>query len=223
MKVLSFIFLGMLLFCVTGCRFSQPLMDILTPSPDQLPVNPQDVFHSDELTALIQNYTTELKYQKRLHLEHANTYFKDGISLVQLEFISQDIIEMCEARELIIDVTEGLLGKLNQNPILGGAFATFPFRPSNIEIYITFESWFGKYCDPHYIAWIGLEDAQVTYYEFDLLDHMKACWHARHESYATSREIVVYQRQAEKQYSEEHITNWTVIFGPHRYFPPGTK
>jgi len=207
------------LFCLTGCNFSQPLIETFSPTPDQLPTPPRTVINSAELTAIIQNYTTELKYNKRLHLEHANTFYDDGINTIQLQFITQDIIEMCEARELIVDLAEGFLAELNQNPILGPEFVTYPLRPSNLEVYITFECWYGKFCDPHYIGWIGLEDAQVTYYEFDLGDHIKDCWHSRHESYATSREIVVYQREAEKRYNEEHLKNVN-IFGPDRFFPP---
>jgi len=66
-----------------------------------------------------------------------------------------------------------------------------------------------------------MEDGMVNYYVFDLGDNIKKDWHYRQESYATSREIVIYQREAEKKYRDiyqQHIN----VFGDARYFPPGT-
>jgi hypothetical protein len=202
---------------LTSCSFSQPIIEMGSPLPEDIPP-PSEIVHSEEMTSVIQDYTVALKYDKHLDLEHANTFYKEGIKTIQLQFTSQDIIEMCEARQLIVDMTEGLLAKMNQNPVLGPDLANFPFHPSNLEIYITFETYYGKFCDPYHISWISLEDAVVTYYTFDLLDHLKRCWHRRVEPYATSREIVVYEREAERVYDEIHHKNLN-IFGPERYYP----
>jgi hypothetical protein len=173
---------------------------------------------SSAMTSAIQDVSVEFKYDRGIHLEHANTYYDNGIKTIQLQFISQDLIEMCEARELIVDLTEALLARINQDGILGQELAIFPFSPYNLEIYITFESYFGKFVDPMYIAWIGMEDAEIYYYTFDPLDNSKNCWHSRHETYSTSREIVVYQREAEKKYDDKHPP--FDVFGSMRYIPP---
>lgn len=216
------IFLSSILLLLSGCSyFEQPLYEPLAP----FPVEPEptiEVINSAEMTSVIQNYTVMLKHKKRLRLEHANTFYKDGIRTVQLRFDSQDLKDMCEARMLIVDVVEGLLADLNENPLLGVEFSNFPMRPSNLEIYIRFESYYGRYVDPYYISCINLEDGVVIYYTFDLHDRNKSCWHKRVEDYSTSREIALYQRAAEKAWDDEHnILN--TVFGNKRYFPPDER
>lgn len=177
-----------------------------------------EVINSTQATSIVQDFAVEAQHKHRLLMKQAKTYYDGGIHAIQLEFGSQELIEMCEARELIVDMVETLLGKLNQDPLLAKDVANYPFRPSNLEIYITFESFFGKYVDPYYIRWICMEDGEVDYYLFDLNDNTKNKWHSRHETYATSREIVVYQLEAERKYSElyEQKVN---VFGKQRYYP----
>lgn len=182
---------------------------------------PQISIHSEEVTSVIQRFAVEAKYDHHLRLEHAETcYTDDGITTIQVQFTSQDLLEMCDARALIVDLTENILAKLNQNSTLGQEFADFPFRPSNLEIYIIFDSYFGRYINPLYITWICMEDGQIAYYTFELLYSNNVCWHARRESYATSREIVVYQREAEREYAETH-RSLSSIFGIQRFMPEG--
>ena len=50
-----------------------------------------------------------------------------------------DVMELCDARELIVDVVEGLLLELNRNPILACQFLHYPLTPSDLEIYIRFK------------------------------------------------------------------------------------
>lgn len=174
--------------------------------------------HAEEITAIIQEYSVELKNRKRLHLEHANTYYnEEGVQTIQLRYSSQDIIELCEARKLIIDVTEGMLDQLNSNPLLIPEFANQAFYPFNMEIYINFESYFIKYVDPFYIRWITMEDGQILFYTADVNDNDKSAWHYRKESYNTSRNIVLYQRLAEDNYKAMHETDRSV-FGDKRFY-----
>lgn len=175
--------------------------------------------HAGEVTAIIQDYSVELKYQKHLHLQHANTYYNEqGIHTIQLRYISQDILELCDARKLIIDVSEGMLDQLNSNPVLVPEFTNYAFYPFNLEIYIDFESYFTRYVDPFYIKWISMENAVITYYSADVTDNDKNSWHARKEAYNTSRDIVFYQRLAEDKYKAMHEPN-RAIFGNKRFYP----
>jgi hypothetical protein len=183
----------------------------------QLP-KPQLSIHSGEVTAIVQDYAVELQAQKHLHLRHANTYYnEDGIYAIQLRFISQDILELCEARKLIIDVSEGMLEQLNSNPILIPEFTNHAFFPYNLEIYIDFESYFIRYVDPFYVKWIVMEDATINFYTYDVLDTDKKGWHSRKEAYSTSRDIVFYQRMAEDKYQAMHAPDHT-IFGNKRLY-----
>lgn len=218
MRILSSILsLCFLVFSLTSCSFLPSFFFDYWDDGETPP--PFEIIDSAEITSIVQEVAEDFKGQRRLFLEKAKTYYNQGIRSIQLEFISQDIIEMCDARKLIVDLAEALLSKINQDPILSPDLITFPFPVSSLEIYITFESYFGKYIDPMYIAWICLEDGDVAYYTFDTLDNTKRCWHARRESYATSREIVVYEREAEKTYQEVHNPP-TNVFGTDRYIPP---
>ena len=181
--------------------------------------NPILSVHAEEVTAIIQDYSVELRMLKRLHLEHANTYYNDeGIHTVQLQYSSQDIINLCQGRKLIIDVSEGLLDKLNSNSLLTPEFTNHAFYPFNLEIYINFESYFTKYIDPFYIKWICMEDSKIMFYTADVDDNDKKCWHSKKESYNTSRDIVLYQRLAEDKFKAMHETNHA-IFGEKRFYP----
>jgi len=212
---------------LTGCTpccnqedFSMDLLDIGTKAisgEEEEAENSIPDIHCEEMTSVVQEVAVELKYEKRLRLEDAKTYFNDGIHTVQINFSSQDLVDMCEARELIVDVVEKLLAKLNQDIILGPEFSNYPFRADNLEIYINFESYYGRFVDPYYITWIGLEDGDVLYETFSLKDNNRNCWAARRESYCTSREIVVYQRQAEKKYRDNNREKRD-IFGGRRFY-----
>lgn len=181
---------------------------------------PVTMINCEELTAVIQEYAVELKYQKHLKLEDSRAYFNDGIHTVQLQFTSQDLKEMDEARRLLVDVVEGLLAKLNEDIFLGPDFASFPFNADHLEIYITFESYFGFYVDPFYISWVCLEDGKAAYYTFDLHNTEKNCWHVRKEAYTKSREIVLYERQGEQLYKQRHQPNKNIFGGQRFFFQP---
>lgn len=195
-----------------GERYDVPLASYVDLPPPQISI------HAEEITAIIQDYSVELKNLKRLHLRHALTYYNDaGIHTIQLQYISQDIIELCQARKLIIDVTEGFLEQLNSDSILIPEFPDHAFYPFNFEIYIDFESYF-RFVDPFYVKWIVLEDGVITFYTGDVVDNEKKGWHAKKESYETSRNIVFYERLAEDKYKAMHEVN-RAIFGDKRYWP----
>lgn len=217
MRMLQKIFSVFFILSLTGCAYINTPWGYKSTEGFQVPPGVEDI-DSAELTSIVQDIAVEFKHHGHLQLQQAKTFFDMGINTIQLEFISQDIIELCEARERIVDLTEALLARLNQDPILGTQFASYPFRPGNLEIYITFESYFGRYIDPYYIHWIGLEDDMVTFYTFDVDDNCKFCWHHRDEPYATVREIVLYERQAEMKYDELHAPR-RAVFGNQRYFP----
>lgn len=217
MQLLPFLFL---MLSLTGCS----LPDWMAPYPPwEMVPPPAPAIHHEEATAIVQEMASELLHEKRLHLERSMTcYDEEGIHTIQMEFITQNLYELCDARKLIVDITETMLAKLNQDSILGPEFANFPIKPSNLEIYITCESFFGKYVDMSYVMWICLENSEVSFYTFDLDYKQNRCWHAKHEAYATSREIVLYERQAEDKYNEEHPRKPSA-FGQDRYYPEDSR
>ena len=204
MRSLCFIVLA---FFLSGCC----LMPHVT-----LP--PGERINTEEVTRIIQELGVILKFEKNLDLEDSNVFYGPYINTIQLEFSSQSLIEMCEARELIVDVVERLLSMLNTNDILGPQFANYPFSSDNLEIYINFESYYGLYIDaPGYIGWMYLEDGICFYYTFEIKNADHESWHFRREPYSKSREIVVYEREAQDKFQEVIEPPNPTAFGPERY------
>jgi hypothetical protein len=155
-----------------------------------------------EIVHVLQNYFAYLRYEKHLLLDDAKVYYDSTINTVRLEFLSQDILEVREARMLLVDVVEGLLAELNRNPIIAPEFITYPLTAKQLEIYIDFESYYGFRVDPYYIGWIKLEGGTAYYYAFDLKFSGLNEWNSREESYDKSRELVIFERESEQLFEQ---------------------
>lgn len=155
-----------------------------------------------EATKVMMFFANEMFHKKHLKLQDSKVFIKDGsISRFRLEFISQDLLTLCEARELLVDVTEGIKDRVVNDEFLAG-YLPIGFDASNIEIFINLESYWGLYGDPMYIGWIILQEGMSYFYAFDLKDHhfQFTCWHSHVEPFYKSHQIVTFQREAEKQY-----------------------
>lgn len=155
-----------------------------------------------EIVHAIQHYLAYLRHEKHLRLEDSSIWYDEEVNTVRMEFISQDILEVREARFLLVDLVEGLLVELNKNPIIAPELATYPLTPEHLEIYIDFESFHGRFVDPYYVGWITLENGEATYYAFDLKEPGRNKWDFRTEPYFKSREFTVFEREAEKMFKE---------------------
>lgn len=176
-------------------------------------------FDTDEFSQVVWDYVTELKYDRRLHLENAMVCF-DGHSKLRLQFSTQLIIEMCEARELLVDVAEGLLDKINHNKGVASLLDPYPLTADQLEIYIDFQSYYGLYADPFYIGWVVLEDGMAYYYAFTLKNTKLNSWEVRSEPYFKSRSFVFFEREAEKKYKEAHPVKTIESILQERYIVP---
>ena len=174
---------------------------------------------SEEATYVIQRVMPYLRHAKHLRLENAAIYYNDTIHTVRLEFISQDVLEVKEARFLIVDTVEGLLTELNRNPILAPELLTYPLTADRLEIYIDFESFHGNYVDPYYVGYTQLEDGIVSFYAFDTKYPRVTLWDCRTEPYEKSREIAIYEREYEKLFKQVvELQNPKIL--PEQYISP---
>lgn len=180
---------------LTGCY------GFLPPAPE-----PREMIfvNNPEFSAILWDYATELKYDKHLHLEHSYVCADENHVKVRLEFISQDILELCEARILLVDLVEGLLERINDDPVYAFFPAPYPLTPDQLEIYIEFESFHGKFVDPFYIGWMILEKGMTYFYAFNIKDQDNDTWNYRYETYEQSRTFANDQRQAEEKYHQTH-------------------
>lgn len=176
-----------------------------------IPIEPG--INNEDVMRVVLEFANDLKHDKHLHLEDSRVFYGNYgnyIDKIRLKFITQNILEMCEAREFLVDVAEGYLDRLNEDPVLGPLIAAYPIGPENLEIYICFESYHIRYVDKRYIVWTVLEDGMAYYYagdlinEFNIWDRDAECWHHREEPYYKSVQIVNINREAERMYQERH-------------------
>ena len=168
---------------------------------------------TETVMEIIIPYAVDLEHEKQLRLEDSSISYSKGnvtIQKIRLHFISQSILELREARELIVDITEGLIDNLNNDPFLGDYLVHNQLSSANFEICIKFESYLGLYLDKMYIHWIMLQNDYSHFYAFDLTNEFNLwnvnseCWHQCVEPYFKSRQIVDIRRAAEKHYQDTH-------------------
>lgn len=155
---------------------------------------------SEELTRTVIRYTTKLNREKGLTLEDSRAYYTECTEKIRLVFSSQKCPEIPESRELLVDVVEGFLNALNNNPSIRADLCVAPFRVEDLEIYIQFESYFSEYVDPFYVGRIELDDGLAVYYMATQKEWYYDRWHSRIEPYSKTLEIARAQREADLIY-----------------------
>lgn len=181
---------AILLIVLTGCC-------ALTSSNSTGMPNMVQMIDADELSRAIIRYTTKLKRERGLNLEDSNVYYTNCSERIRLVLSSQKIYEIREARDEIVDVVEGLLYTINQNPIIRTDLCGQYFTSDNLEIYISYESYFGEYIDPFYVGWTSLDQGLVCFYMFSLKEYYYDRWHSRIEPYTKSLLFSNAQREAD--------------------------
>lgn len=158
---------------------------------------------TEDISRLTWDFVTQLKYDKHINLENSYVCSGDDHATIRMEFSSMEILTMCQARQLLVDIVEGLLERVN-NSVVSTQLFPYPFPAEYVEIYIDFQSYFMRYDDPYYIGWIALEDGMAYYYAFSVKNHDTDFWHSRTEPYFKSKSFAILQREAEAKYSEAH-------------------
>lgn len=184
---------------------------------------------AEEFSRTVIRFSTYLKREKGLSLEDSRCYYTDCVERLRLVYSSQKILDMCAARELLVDVVEGFLDELNSNSIIRSDVCSGAFTADDLEIYINFESYYVEYVDPFYVAWVVLDNGLASYYMGTLKQWYYDTWHSRIEPYYKSREFVEAQREADMIYPPpipEHLRSESkgpisIETGPPRHGAPG--
>jgi hypothetical protein len=162
-----------------------------------------------------------LKYEKHLHLEDSVIYYNDDgrIERVRLDFSIQSIVEdLWASRELLVDTVEGFLTVINGNDEIVPYLMFNELTPDNLEVYIVFTSYYGKYVDLQDSALATLRYGNANYFTFTATDCATECWQQRKEYYWQSKMFVQFYREGEKLYAPQPSPLETV-FGVERYIP----
>lgn len=183
---------------------------------------------SEELSSIIINFSTKMKIEKHLELEDSWAAYDDYITKICLQYTSQRLLTVYDARLLMVELVEDLLYRLNNNSIVSFELNRFPFTARDLDVKITFESFYGRYIDEQYVGLVWLQAGCVDFYAFDRKDASLngIDWdHHRFEPYSKSRELALIKKQADLPFIE-HIDNPNAPRGsagsaiPERYLLP---
>lgn len=173
---------------------------------------------TEEIVWLVQRAATKFKHEHTLRHEHSRVLFDlSGFTRLGIQFSTQDILEVNEARGLLVDFVEFILGEINRDPLLCGQLAAYPFNEERLDVVILCESLYQQYVDPFYIGCIKLKRGYSYFYAADAADQNLYSWHSRVEPYYKSREFIMLERAAEKEYQKEHAPKDKRI--PDEYYP----
>lgn len=158
-------------------------------------------YDSDAFTSVTLHQAARLAHKHRWYLDDAwISYDEAGIvHRIRLQYRTQNILELQEARAMLVDLVEEYLETLNANP-LAQMNLEEGFSADNLLIYVDFQTYWGLYGDPLYIGWMVLEDGLVYYYDFDVKNRNVDYWYSRIESYNKSKEVVRIERESEESY-----------------------
>jgi hypothetical protein len=184
------------LFFLTGCiRFFPSSVSKVEPVPT-MPVEP--------IADVVLRYATVLKHEKELNLEDSKIIYDDTLRRIRLDFISQHIGELCDARFLLVEIVEELLKRLNASHEARDLTLKRHFDYFDLEIYIHYQSFFIEYIDPLYIGWVTLVDGVSTFYAGDIFRFTLDVSHGRSEEYYKSRLFATIMKDSDKHYREIH-------------------
>lgn len=171
----------------------------------------------EEVSRAVIDYSTRMRYEKHIRFEDSTTYFHippppppyiaeppkpPVIDLIKVIYSSQAILELEEGRAFFVDVVEGLLQELNKSAAIKSRMENGSVSADDLEIYISFESFYMEYVDPTDVVWIVLKKGIVTMYMGSIKDvtRNKDFWDQRIEPYYKSKQFVMLEREADVMY-----------------------
>lgn len=160
---------------------------------------------SEELSKIVINFSVKMKIEKHLELEDSWAAYDDYVSKICLQYSSQRLLTVYDARQLMVELVEEFLSRLNNNTIISFELDHFPFTARDLDVKIEFESFYGSYIDEQYVGLAWLQAGCVHFYAFDRKDPSLngIDWdHHRFEPYTKSRELVFLKKEADMPFFE---------------------
>lgn len=178
-----------------------------------------------EVSRLVAIFSAKMKHQERLDLENSFVIIEEGtIRKMYLEYSTQRLLTLGETRLLLVHIVDGFLDLLNRHTELSFQLDHFPFMPTDIDVTLNCESYYGLYVDPLYMGRVYLRNGCVYYYAFDIKNLNADWWHQKTEPYFKSREFALFKQMAEMPYTEDLLLNPPLKpgeryydIGPNRY------
>ena len=144
-----------------------------------------------------------LKKEQHLDLEDSWVSYDDKIQRIYVQFSSQRLLTIEQARLQMVKVVEGLLLRLNNHTLLSYELSKFPFTAKDINVKINYESYFGLYVDELYVGLSWLQAGCVNFYAFNRKDPTIDWDHSRFEPYFKSRELALLKEEADLPFTNK--------------------
>lgn len=220
--------LGILLIFVTGCTCCG--FDFWNSEPTIVSLKKK--IDSQSAVNLVIEYSQKLEREHHLFLEDSNFYYDNEILCIELDYSTQDLLTIKEARRILVEMVQDLMERLNEDEVLADKLK-YPFKAKRLQIYIDCQSFFGLYVDPFYVSWIILENGKSYFYAFDLKNHGYDFWHSRIEPFFKSVQIINAENRANELYEasksqlpktviRERYLGTDINPGSEKEFPKGT-
>jgi hypothetical protein len=161
-------------------------------------------FDNEEAINTVQVFAQKMKYEHDLFLEDSVVYFDESIHRFRLDFSTQNIMTLCQGRVLIVDLVEDFLSFLNGNGALLANRKT-EFFPGDVEIYITFTSFYSVYNDINRLGLITMRNGLTHFFSRSTFDFDRDHWKRRSEFYWQSRAIVEGQRDGREAFGPQEV------------------
>lgn len=183
---------------------------------------------------IVFGWGAQLRYDKGIRLKSSCAVFNEKYKKIKMHFISQDILELQEARTLLVYIVEGLLSRVNSHVglneasfyhmdkdcflrnTLEGKLENRPFTAKNLEIIIAFESFHGLFVDPKYTGWIWMKDGTVAFADFRVYFSELDPYGCKYEPYSLVKQLVEVEKKVKAPFIEP-VPRSTIF--KERYIP----
>lgn len=175
---------------------------------------------SEELSRIVINFSRKMKAEKHLELEDSWASYDDYITKICLQYSSQRLLTVYDARLIMVEVVEDFLYRLNNSDIISYELKHFPFTANDLDVKINFESYYGRYCDEQYVGLAWLQAGCVNFYAFNRKDDSIDWDSHRFEPYTKSRELALLKREADLPFVDKTNAEAPRATIYDRYTPP---
>ncbi|CUI15708.1 conserved putative secreted protein [Candidatus Protochlamydia naegleriophila] len=157
---------------------------------------------SEELSKIVISFSAKMKIDKHLELEDSWAAYDDYIKKLCLQYSSQRLLTVYDARLLMVELVEELLYRINNHSLISFELEHFPFTADDLDVKINFESFYGRYIDEQYVGLAWLQAGCVHFYAFDRKDQSIDWSHDRFEPYTKSRELALIKREVDLPFTD---------------------
>ncbi len=216
--MVRFLLLSLLALSVTACcGYKNPLRQYPFKSYYQKPTEAvTEEFDYDAVIDIVFGWGVQVRAETGIRLTNSCVVYDGKIKKVRMEFVTQKIHELQDARRTIVYIVEGILNRVNSYYGIAGDLKHRPFGPEDLQIIVTYESFEGIFVDPEYNGRITLINGEVIFSTAGIYDSQLDRFGCKHEPYHLVRELVLVEERAAYPYSKGFNPNGE--FCPEQHF-----